>query len=169
LITILRRIFSDAVNPVDIGREAMRYWAETLETFMRQRDELGADRVCDLPYQDIRRDPIAAVQRVYGHFGWNLSGTAEERMRRVLATQPRDQVGFHRYHPAQFGLEADEMSRLFAPYCDRFDLPIQEAAGFELEPHRSPEPVHAEEDFALSRRANGAVPMMPPEAFSAER
>jgi hypothetical protein len=169
LITILRRIFSDEVNPVDIGREAMRYWAETLETFMAQRDQLNADRVCDLPYQDIRRDPIAAVQRVYDHFGWSLSASVEERMRLVLATQPRDQVSFHRYHPAQFGLAADEMTGLFARYCDRFDLPIQEATNFEPTPATATESFTAEEDFVISRRENRAVPMMPPEAFSAER
>lgn len=169
LITILRRIFSDAVDPVKVGREAMQYWAETLETFMRQRDQLSADRVCDLPYQDIRRDPIAAVQRVYDHFGWNLSSAAEERMRCVLAAQPRDQVGFHRYDPAQFGLEADEMSTLFTRYCDRFDLPIQEAAGFESATRESAESFETEEEFARPRRTNGAVPMMPPEAFSAEQ
>lgn len=168
LITILRRIFSDAVDPVKIGREAMSYWAETLETFVRQRDQLSDDRVCDLPYQEIRRDPIAAVQRVYDHFGWNLSSASEQRMRSVLASQPRDQVSFHRYHSAQFGLEADEMAALFANYCDRFDLPIQEAVGFEAESSELVEAVPVEEEFALHRHANGAVPIMPPE-LSAER
>ena len=157
LITILRRIFSDVVDPLQIGREAMAYWAETLETFMCQREQLAADRTCDLPYRDIRRDPIAAVQRVYDHFGWNLSATAEKEMRRVLASQPRDQVGFHRYDPAQFGLEADEMASLFANYCDRFDLPMQESAGFAAEPPIPVEPVTAAE-FALSSEANGSVP-----------
>jgi hypothetical protein len=158
LITILRRIFSDAVDPVKIGREAMAYWAETLETFMQQREQLAPDRVCDLPYRDIRRDPIAAVQRVYDHFGWNLSASSEKQMRRVLAHQPRDQVGFHRYDPAEFGLEADEMAALFANYCDRFDLPTQEIAGFEEDSAQATEPATTAGEFALSTEANGSVP-----------
>ncbi len=126
LITILRRIFSDSVDPVEIGREAMRYWAETLENFLSERDRLAPDRVCDLPYCDLKRDPIEAVRGVYTHFGWSLSSEVEARMRHVLATQPPGQVGCHRYEPSQFGLEAAEMARLFATYCERFNLPVQE-------------------------------------------
>ena len=110
LITILRRIFSDSVDPVEIGREAMRYWAQTLERFLVDRERLESQRVCDLPYQDIRRDPIAAVRRIYEHFNWKLSTFAEERMREVLANQPPEQVGSHRYVPAQFGLDSQEMA-----------------------------------------------------------
>ena len=134
LITILRRIFSDAVDPVKIGREAMAYWAEPLERFMAERDCLAPDRVCDLSYCDLRRDPIAAVRRVYAHFGWSLSTEIEKRMRGVLAAQPRDQVSFHRYEPSQFGLEQGEMASLFAHYCDRFDLPVQEQQAREHAP-----------------------------------
>jgi len=50
-------------------------------------------------------------------------------MRCVLAAQPRDQVGFHRYDPAQFGLETDEMAAHFTNYCDRFDTPHAGSGG----------------------------------------
>jgi hypothetical protein len=129
LITILRRIFSHSVDPVEIGREAMRYWAQTLQRFLTDRERLEPERVCDLPYQDIRRDPIAAVRRIYEHFNWELSGVTEQRMREVLANQPPEQVGSHRYIPAQFGLEVEEMAELFAGYCELFDLPVQEHDG----------------------------------------
>ena len=129
LITILRRVFSDSVDPVEIGREAMRYWAQTLERFLEDRQRLESPRVCDLPYQEIRRDPIAAVRKIYDHFNWPLSDSIEERMRQVLAHQPPEQVGTHRYLPAQFGLEAAEMGNLFRNYCARFDLPVQETNG----------------------------------------
>ncbi len=134
LITILRRIFSDSVDPVAVGREAMRYWEKTLENFLIERDRLAPDRICDLPYRDLKRDPIEAMRRLYAHFRWPLSSEVEARMRHVLATQPRDQVGCHRYEPSQFGLEADEMARSFANYCERFDLPVQENRSSTLRP-----------------------------------
>ena len=126
LITILRRIFSEEVDPVEIGREAMKYWAATVTNFLAERDRLASDRVCDLPYADIKRDPIEAVRRVYAHFGWSLADDTEKRMRQVLAAQSPNHVGFHRYEPSQFGLEAAEMAELFASYCARFHLPVQE-------------------------------------------
>ena len=127
LITILRRVFSDAVDPFIVCREAIQYWSETLETFLPERDRLAVRRICDLDYVEIRRDPIAAVRRIYAHFGWSLSPEAEQRMRVVLANQPREQYSCHRYDLSQFGLEAAEGTDAFASYCERFGLSRQTA------------------------------------------
>ena len=42
LITILRRVFSDAVDPVKIGTEAIHYWSKTLTKFMSVATYPGA-------------------------------------------------------------------------------------------------------------------------------
>ena len=81
LITILRRVFSDTVDPVKIGAEAISYWWKTLAKFIGERDRLAPERIFDLSYVDLRRDPIGAVRRIYEHFGWVLSPRAENRMR----------------------------------------------------------------------------------------
>jgi Sulfotransferase family len=120
LITILRRVFSDAVDPVEIGKEAIRYWSKTLTKFIYDRDRLGGERIFDLSYVELRRDPIDAVRRVYNHFGWLLSLRAENRIREILAKQPRDLQGFHRYEAAQFGLRPEHEQEFFADYCERF-------------------------------------------------
>ena len=122
LIAILRSVFSDTVDPVQIGRDALQYWAETMAAFMQERDRLPSKRICDVNYQAIRHDPIAAVRGVYEYFGWSLSPEAEEKMRVVLAAQPREQNGFHQYEPAQFGLSEAEVAPHFAAYCQRFGL-----------------------------------------------
>jgi len=122
LITILRRVFSDAVDPVEIGAEAIRYWSTTLTKFIGERDSLAPERIFDLSYVELRRDPIGAVRRIYKHFGWVLSPRAENRMREVLAKQPRDLQGFHRYDAAQFGLRPEHEQEFFADYCERFSV-----------------------------------------------
>src|SRR5881398_163083 len=125
LITILRRAFSDAVDPLIVCQEAIGYWSETLDRFLQERDRLAANRICDLNYIEIRRDPIAAVRRIYEHFGWLLSQKAEQRMRRVVASQAHEQSGLHRYDLSQFGLDPAEGAEAFAAYCERFDLSAQ--------------------------------------------
>jgi Sulfotransferase family len=120
LVTILRRVFSDVVDPVQIGRDALTYWAQALKTFMHARDQLPPDRLCDLRYDDVRRDPIAAAQRVYQHFGWPFSAAIESRMRVTLAEQASQTNGVHRYDPTHFKL--DSMNG-FAEYCERFGFP----------------------------------------------
>ncbi len=48
-------------------------------------------------------------------------------MRMVLANQPQEQHGFHRYNLSQFGLQAAEGEKAFAPYCERFGLSTKAA------------------------------------------
>ena len=119
LVTILRRVFSDTVDPIQVAQDAMVYWSDALKTFTRVRDTLPSDRVCDLYYNDIRRDPIAAAKRVYEHFGWKLQSEVEQQMRTILAEQNSRHNGVHRYNAAYFQLSG---MNGFAGYCDRFGL-----------------------------------------------
>jgi hypothetical protein len=123
LVTILRSVFSDDVDPVQVGQDAMVYWSEALKTFMRVRDRLPADRVCDLYYDEVRRDPIAATRRVYEHFGWRLKEGVAEKMAAVLTQQSSRSNGVHRYDAAYFQLRG---MNGFAEYCERFGFATQE-------------------------------------------
>jgi len=129
LITILRRVFSDAVDPLVVCRDAVQYWSQTLDTFLQERDRLPHKRICDLDFLEIRRDPIAAVRRIYKHFGWLLSPETEQRMRVVLARQPREQYGNHRYDLSQFGFDPAEGARAFAAYCEQFGFSSTHVVG----------------------------------------
>jgi len=122
LVTILRSAFSDHVDAFAACREAIHYWSDTMEKFLRERDRLTRNRICDVGYDQICRDPIGAVRQIYEHFGWPLSPDAEQRMRSLVASQARRQSGNHRYHLSQFGSSADEILDAFAPYCQRFGL-----------------------------------------------
>jgi hypothetical protein len=122
LVTILRRAFSDAVDPFVVSREAIDYWAETMDRFLRERDRFPNNRICDIQYDEIRREPIGAVRRIYEHFGWTLSREAEQRMRLLLASQAERQSANHRYDLSQFGFSAEEVLSKFKTYCQRFDL-----------------------------------------------
>jgi Sulfotransferase family len=128
LVTILRRVFSDTVDPVQIGCDAMVYWSEALKTFMRVRDTLPPDRVCDVQYEKLRRDPIAAAKHVYEYFGWQFKNEIEDKMRSVLSEQASRTNGVHRYNAAYFQLEG---MNGFSEYCERFGFAPSE--GMEQE------------------------------------
>src|SRR5437870_9535394 len=97
LVTILRSAFSDAVDPITVGREAINYWSDTMEKFLPERDRLGDKRICDIKYDEIRREPIGAVRQIYDYFGWSLPREAEQRMRGLIASQATRQSASHRY------------------------------------------------------------------------
>ena len=127
LVTILRSAFSDAVDPVTVCREAIDYWSETVEKFLNERDRLASKRICDVEFDEVSRDPIAAVRRIYDYFGWSLSKQAQQRMRTLVASHAERQPGNHRYHLSQFGFSAEEVLSAFAPYCQRFGLsPVED-------------------------------------------
>ena len=120
LVTILRSAFSDVVDPITVAREAINYWSDTTEKFMAERDRLSDQRICDVQYDQLRREPIGAVRQIYDYFGWSLSQQAEQRMRALVANQAERQSANHRYDLSQFGSSADKVLSAFAPYCDRF-------------------------------------------------
>jgi Sulfotransferase family len=120
LVTILRSAFSDNVNAFAACREAIHYWSETMSKFLRERDRLSGDRIYDLEYDAICRDPMAAVRQIYEHFGWSLSAEAERRMRALVAGHAQRQSGNHRYDLSEFGSSPEEVFGAFAPYCQRF-------------------------------------------------
>jgi hypothetical protein len=122
LVTILRNAFSDAVDPLVVSREAVDYWSETMDKFLRERDRFPNNRICDIQYDEIRREPIGAVRQIYEHFGWTLSRDAEQRMRALVASQAERPSANHRYDLSQFGFSAEEVLSKFKAYCQRFGL-----------------------------------------------
>jgi hypothetical protein len=122
LVTILRSAFSDAVDPFIVGREAIDYWSETMKKFLRERDRMENNRIYDIQYDDLRREPIRTVRRIYEYFDWSLSHEAERRMRALIASQAQRQSANHRYDLSQFGSSAGEVLSAFATYCQRFGL-----------------------------------------------
>ena len=95
-----------------------------MDKFLRERDRLADNRICDIQYDEIRREPIRAVRRIYEFFGWSLSQEAEQSMRVLIASQAKRQSANHRYDLSQFGTSADEVLSVFAPYCERFGLSL---------------------------------------------
>ena len=122
LVTVLRSAFSDAVDSFTVSREAIHYWSETMKKFLPERDRLENNRICDAQYDEIRREPIRAVQRIYEYFGWSLSREQRRRMRVLITSQATRQSANHRYDLSQFGSSAGEVFDLFETYCRRFGL-----------------------------------------------
>ncbi len=127
LSAMLYGAFSDHVDLAGIGVEVTRRWARGLEHAMWARDRMASvdKHFYDLHYNDLIRDPIAAVRRIYTYFGLTLTEEAEGRMRRFLTENPKDKYGKHRYSLTQFGLDPEEESRRFQSYRERFGVELR--------------------------------------------
>jgi hypothetical protein len=124
LTTVLRRTFSDTVDPIAIGKEMTERWTDGIYRALRDRDAGCAPpaRFFDVRYVDLTRDPIGTVRRIYTHYELPFMDVAEQRMRRFLADNPKDKHGKHRYSLADFGLERERESERYRVYRERFGL-----------------------------------------------
>jgi hypothetical protein len=124
LTAVLRSAFSDEVDPLEVGEECSRRWAEGIGRSLRSRDRGCAppEQFLDLYYRDLTRDPLATVRRVYDHFQLRFSEGLEESIRRYLAKNPKDKYGTHRYTLEEFGLDPEREKERYRPYRERFGL-----------------------------------------------
>ena len=124
LTATLRSAFSDEIDPLEVGPECSRRWAEAITRAMRFRDQGGvpAERFLDLLYLDLVADPIRAVRTVYAHFDLPFPQGLEEAVRAFLQRNPKDRFGAHRYSLEQFGMNVAEETQRYAAYRERFRL-----------------------------------------------
>ncbi len=124
LVTLLRQLASDRVDPVAIGDEWTRKLADGLAraTAVRDRGLPGEARVLDVHFAELMRDEIGTVRRIYEQLGMELTPAAETRMRRYLAANPADRRGRHRYTLAGAGLDPRVERERYAGYVERFGV-----------------------------------------------
>jgi hypothetical protein len=120
----LRGLSSDAVDPFRVGQQQTELWGEHLGRAIGARDSLEAhrDQFFDVHFEDVLKDPVAVVARIYEHFGIPFGSEARRRMEAFLSENPRAKRGAHRYSLEDFGLEAERGGRRFAAYCQRFGI-----------------------------------------------
>ena len=93
LTLVLQGAFTDHLDLAEIGAEVTQRWSSGLERAMQARRDARVDeRFVDVRYQELLRDPMAIVRRIYDRFGMTLSVEAEARMQRFLARHPKDQT-----------------------------------------------------------------------------
>jgi hypothetical protein len=120
LLATLRRPFTDAVDPLAVGREVTECMEEDIRRGLLARDGGSAGQFLDVVYDDFSADPIATVRGIYGRFDIALTSATETRMRRFLAESPKEKYGPHEYSLAQFGLDLEEERERYRAYRERF-------------------------------------------------
>jgi len=74
-------------------------------------------------YAELMKDPLGAVEAIYGAFGEPVSDLHRRRMEAWMRDRPQSAFGRHRYELADFALERDALDRAYAAYRERFGVP----------------------------------------------
>jgi Sulfotransferase family len=120
LVAGWRGLYEDGVDRRAIGPWQLGMYAGMMETAMQVRTGADPARFYDLSFDEMVGDPVAAIGRLYDHFGFELSAAAERRMRAWHAENPQGKHGGHQYRAEEFGLRPEEIAERFSAYCARF-------------------------------------------------
>jgi hypothetical protein len=120
----LMRMGSGAFGvPTDIAWLAENYpWqaVQHADRIMDTRAKLGEERIIDVHYADLMRDPIPTMRTLYRALGDDFTPAAEGAMSAWLADNPQGKFGKHEYALGQFGLTADQVRSKFERYLSRY-------------------------------------------------
>jgi len=92
------------------------------DRIMDARAKLGHDRIIDVHYADLMRNPLPTMRKLYESLGDEFTAQAESGMTAWLADNPQDKFGKHEYKLAQFGLTPDKVRGMFERYLSGYEV-----------------------------------------------
>jgi hypothetical protein len=122
MMTHGRRVFSDEVDPVEVGAQLSEKLIRGVTRAMEARERLDPSAFIDVAYDGLLADPMKQVRRIYDFIGCGLATETEQAMEVWRANNRQDRHGVHRYELSDFGLVREELDARFTRYCERFDV-----------------------------------------------
>lgn len=95
---------------------------EHAERAMNTRDRIGEDRMIDVHYADLMREPLETVRALYKSLGDEFTPEAEAAMQKWLDDNPQGKFGRHEYKLAQYGLTPEGLRDRFERYLSRYEV-----------------------------------------------
>jgi hypothetical protein len=122
LISLSHQAFMGKIDTEWLGQNCSWQAAQHANRIMDTRDKLGEDRIVDVHYADLMRQPLETMRTVYKALGDEFTPAAESGMRSWLADNPQDKFGKHEYKLAQYGLSMEKLAPMFERYLARYDV-----------------------------------------------
>ncbi len=122
LNALARSIYSDKVEPAQIGSQRLDILTKIVDRGLSVRRNSSSKQFFDVNYTDLIKDPIGTVRRIYDYFGYNFSQQMNENLQRYIKENRQHKHGVHRYSLEQFDLKAEEVNERFKDYCEYFQI-----------------------------------------------
>jgi hypothetical protein len=120
-----RGVFSDAVDPLEVGRHWRAKTARMIARAMAARDRAAPERFVDVSYYHLLEDPQAEVRRIYAQLQRPLTPACVAAMTASRRRNVQHKHGVHRYSLASFGIDAADVQASMASYRARFAIPTE--------------------------------------------
>ncbi|MDQ7089818.1 MAG: sulfotransferase [Methylococcales bacterium] len=116
LIEKLRPAYSDKVDSQIIGKETLDILSHQIEQGMKARTAISDGQICDIPFDNLVKDPVGTVQQIYDHFGYEYSQVMANNLDKYITNNPRYKHGKYSYSLEEFGLDASVVNERFNEY-----------------------------------------------------
>jgi len=126
--SFVSHIFPASAGELDLvrhGREVSEHLRIGMENAIEARGRIGEDRFLDVHHVDLVRDPLGTIRRVYEFLGLELDHRTELVMKDWQATNRSGAHGTHEYHPADFGLSAEQIHSDYDFYIKHFGVEVE--------------------------------------------
>lgn len=125
LLSLSHNAFMGRVDAQWLGENCSYQAVEHAERIMDFRDKFGEDRVIDVHYGDLMRQPIETMRKLYKALGDDYTNEAETSMTNWLNDNPQDKFGRHEYKLAQYGLTPEQLRGRFERYLSRYEVEVE--------------------------------------------
>lgn len=119
MVYVLRRVRDANASAEQVGSEILRNWGRALAKAEAVRARHPEVRILDVGMVELQADPLATVQRIYRHFGMDLTDSAGGSTGRVSAPEPATHPAGPRQAPDSFGLDRDAVENAVGAYWQR--------------------------------------------------
>ncbi len=109
-------VFSDHVDPAELGAHWLRKCARMVDHARAVRARRPDAAVIDVDYAELMRDPWAQVARILDAAGLDAGADAESAVRHAHAGAPAHRYGRHAYRLSDFDLTEGRVAAAFAGY-----------------------------------------------------
>ena len=118
-----RHMRSDRFDAAGLAEAMNAGQCAALEKCIRDREagRVAADQIADVHFSDFLQDPVAQVERIYRHWGWELSEEARSNMTAFMAAKPKDKFGKHEYVYDEV-IDLDRERERFQNYMDHYGI-----------------------------------------------
>ncbi|MFQ5418236.1 MAG: sulfotransferase [Myxococcota bacterium] len=118
----IRAIHEEEVDREAITREQMEVWARACDDALVLRERLDPCQLYDLSMDEFLEDPVGSVEKIYDHFGQELSQRGRRAIEDWNERNPQHRRGEHVHSKRETGVAEREIVERFGGYMDHFGM-----------------------------------------------
>jgi hypothetical protein len=118
----IRASGTDSFDKKEMGARHVAQFEAALREMIEVRKEMPADKFIDVQYSDTVKNPMGTFRHILEGMGLTVTPEDLHEASTWMAANGRDTHPPHNYKPEDFGVTADELSKIFKFYHDEYNV-----------------------------------------------